>query len=220
MSNLTIKGLPAGQWKLLGEPRVPPAARRQLPILARITLWLIRRSEHISYDLNVFTTLARLGGIFPAHTIFLVQLLRRGRLSPAEKEKVILRIAWHLGAVYEYGHHVHMAKQHGVTQAEIDAIASTSVNDHEPRLAALLSATDELIADHAISEDTWATAERVLSGDELLELCILVGHYVMVSMTLNSTGIQLEQPFADELADRTRSPHQSRPTSTDPRINP
>jgi hypothetical protein len=41
--------------------------------------------------------------------------------------------------------------------------------------------------------------------DELLELSMLVGHYVIVAMTPNSTGVQLEDEFVAELAQSTHS---------------
>jgi hypothetical protein len=68
------------------------------------------------------------------------------------------------------------------------------------RLAAFLAAADELVADGARSDENWSLAREWASEDELLELCMLVGHYVMVAMTLNSVGVQLEDEFVAQLA--------------------
>jgi AhpD family alkylhydroperoxidase len=132
--------------------------------------------------------------------VFLLQLLKRGRLSPVERELVILRVAWRLGCVYEWGHHVHTAKRLGVTDSEIETITTDAAAGGSSRLAAFLTATDELLADRALSGETWALARRFASDDELLELCLLVGHYVMVAITLNSVGVQLEDEFVTALA--------------------
>ncbi|MGW2524406.1 hypothetical protein ACWC09_47105 [Streptomyces sp. NPDC001617] len=40
-----------------------------------------------------------------------------------------------------------------------------------------------------------------------MELCLLVGHYVMVAMTLNATGVPLDDQLAQELEDRTCHRH-------------
>lgn len=63
-----------------------------------------------------------------------------------------------------------------------------------------LRAADELVADGARSDENWSLAREWASEDELLELCMLVGHYVMVAMTLNSVGVQLEDEFVAQLA--------------------
>jgi len=39
---------------------------------------------------NVFLVLARLGRIFPAHSVFLSQLLAKTKLSAVEKELIVL----------------------------------------------------------------------------------------------------------------------------------
>jgi alkylhydroperoxidase family enzyme len=202
VSNAERTGLPDGNWHLLPAARVSPLPRRAVAPPGRLTLALIRRAEKIDDDYNVFTTFARLGSIFPAHTLFLSQLLRRGRLPATEKELVIIRVAWRLGAVYEYGHHLHVARKLAIAEAELDAATQDRPADVSGRLAAFLAATDELLADHTLSDDTWALLRGHASDDELLELCMLVGHYMMVSIMLNATGIQLEPRFAAALTAR------------------
>lgn len=198
--NETLTRLPAGQWNVLDRPRVPPLSSARVPIAARFVMAVIRRVEKTTQNYSVFTTFARLGSIFPAHMVFLSQLLKRGRIPQAEKEIVILRVAWRLGCVYEWGHHVEMAKRLGVSQAQIDATSAVAVEPAGGRLNAFLVVVDELIANHALSGESWDHARRYATDDELLELCLLVGHYTMGAMTINSVGIQLEPEFAEKLA--------------------
>lgn len=105
MSNADLTDLPAGDWNILSAARIAPPERKQVPPLGRLSLWIIRRVEKTNGDYNVFGTLARLRSTFPALATFLSQVLKRGQIPRAEKEQVILRIAWRLGAVYEYSHH-------------------------------------------------------------------------------------------------------------------
>jgi alkylhydroperoxidase family enzyme len=139
-------------------------------------LALIRCVEHTGEDYNVFTTLARLGRVFPAHTLFLSQLLKSGHIPVRDKELVILRVAWRLGAVYEYSRHLHMARDLGVAEGELDAATTACPASVSDRLAAFLVAADELLADHTRLENTWAPVRGHASDDELLEVGMLVGH--------------------------------------------
>lgn len=134
MSNADLTGLPPANWNILPVARVAPLMRQQAPPLGRLALWIIRRVEKTTGDYNVFGTLARLGSIFPAQAIFLSQLLKRGRLARAEKEQVILRTAWRLGAVYEYGHHHLRARQSGLTDAAIAAATTEDAADQITRM--------------------------------------------------------------------------------------
>lgn len=189
--------LPPGEWNGLERARVAPLDHSALSLPARVVLALIRRRTGTPDDFNVFRTFARLGGIFPTHTVLVSQLLGKGRLSSREKELVILRVAWRLGCVYEWGHHTHMARELGVDEAEIEAVATDEIGSElSDRLTAFVAIADELLATHALSDETWALGRKSASDDELLELCFLVGHYVMVALTLNGVGVQLEPEFA------------------------
>jgi len=199
MSNADLIGLPPGNWNILPVARVAPLVRKQVPPLGRLALWIIRRVEKTNGDYNVFGTLARLGSIFPAQAIFLSRLLKRGRLARAEKEQVILRTAWRLGAVYEYGHHHLRARQFGLTDAAIAAATTEDAADQTTRIGAFLAAADELLATHTLSDEAFTRVLRYASEDELVELCVLVGQYSMVSMLLNTASVQLEPEFAAEL---------------------
>lgn len=188
--------LPRGNWTLPTTPSIAPAARSALSPVARGLLWLMRQRTREPEDFNVFLTMARLGRLFPAHTVFLSQLLGKTRLSPVEKEIVVLRTAWRLGCAYEFSHHHAMAKDLGVPPTLLDAATAGEPTDLPARLAALLRATDELVREHKLSDSELNTLRRHCSEDEILELCMFVGHYVMIAMIINTAGIQPEPNFA------------------------
>jgi len=71
-----------------------------------------------------------------------------------------------------------------------------TLSDHQ---LLLLQAVDELHADRVLSEDTWSALRLGLSDAELIELCMLVGHYEMLAMTLNSLGVQPDLPAPGRL---------------------
>ena len=58
---------------------------------------------------------------------------------------------------------------------------------------ALLRAADELHADGVVGDEVWAQLATHLREHELIELCMLVGHYEMLAMTLNSLRVQPDE---------------------------
>ena len=44
----------------------------------------------------------------------------------------------------------------------------------------LLRAADELVTDHRVSDDTWAALAERYDDQQMIELTLLVGNYVMV----------------------------------------
>jgi 4-carboxymuconolactone decarboxylase len=188
--------LPAGDWTLMPRPRVAPAVRSSLGPVARGLLWLTRRRTGERGDFTVLLTLARLGKLFPAHAIFLSQLLGKTRLTAVEKEIVVLRVAWRLGCAYEYTHHHRMATELGVAADQITAATTDNLDAFTPRLAALLAAADELVHQHKLSDGGWRALREYRTDEEALELCMFVGHYVMIAMIINTAGVQPEPRFA------------------------
>ena len=192
-----VTGLPKGNWVRLEAPRVGPLEERDAPLPARIVFAAVRRRENSNRVYNIFRTMARLGTIMPTWAAFLSQVLGRGRLPKREKELVVLRVAWRLGCIYEYGHHHHIAVHElNLPGAEIEAATADGAAAPGTRLGAFMAFTDELIADRSVADATWERARRWASEDELLELCVFVGHYVMMAGVLNTAGVQLETPFS------------------------
>lgn len=188
--------LPAGEWTLFDTPRVPPAPRASLGRVARGLLWMVRRQTKEPDDFNVFLVFARLGRLFPAHSVFLSQLLGKTRLSGQEKELIVLRVAWRLGCAYEYAHHHRSAQELGVSAAHISAATTEEPSGFDARTQALLLAADELVRHNKLDDTAWAALTEHVTADTALELCMFVGHYIMVAGIINSAGVQPEPHFA------------------------
>ena len=67
-------------------------------------------------------TLLRHPDLYQRITDLAVQLLGRGVLSPRDRELAVLRVGWLCQAPYEWGEHVRLAKQAGVTSEEIERV--------------------------------------------------------------------------------------------------
>jgi len=104
---------------------------------------------------------------------------------------VILRVALNCDCVYEWGHHVHLGGRAGLTAEEIERVRSGPDDDGwSPRRGAMLRAVDELHESRDVTDATWSELRDHFDDKDLVELCLLVGHYEMLAMTINSLGIQ------------------------------
>jgi hypothetical protein len=56
----------------------------------------------------------------------------------------------------------------------------------------LVRATDELHADACLSDATWQALSATYNQQQLMDLVFTVGQYNLVSMALNSFGVQLD----------------------------
>jgi len=143
---------------------------------------------------NIFTTLARHRGLFRRWLLFAGALMPGGKLPRAESELLILRVAHNTSCDYEWSHHERLGVSAGLSAEEVEHVRSgPDAGGWSDRQALLLRAADELHADRRIGEETWSALTSSLSEVELIELCMLVGHYEMLAMTLNSLGVQVDQ---------------------------
>lgn len=141
---------------------------------------------------NIFATLVRHPGLFNQWMPFAGKLLT-GRLPARDRELLILRTGWRCGSEYEWGQHAVVARDAGVSEEEIVRITDgPDAAGWDAFDALLLRAADELHDDHCLTDATWAGLAERYDDRQMIEVPMVVGHYHLVSMTLNTLGIQLE----------------------------
>jgi len=122
-------------------------------------------------------------------------------LPPELSELAILVTARAWRADFEWYAHVGPARAAGITEAVIEAIRTGA----EPRLEdaasrAVHAVARELHETRALSEPTYAQAERALGRRQLVDLVGLLGYYTLVAMTLNAFDVATPdgaRPFED-----------------------
>jgi len=165
---------------------------------------------------NLFSTVARHPALFRAWMPFCMQLLAHSVFPPRERELLIIRTASLCGSVYELEHHLRLGAEVGLSDRDLAALTGGGPPDWAPREQLLVAATDELHANHAISDATWRGLSALLTTEQLIELPMLVGHYVLVGGTLRSLGVPLEsEQIARTLGSISRSAL-SRPAKMSP----
>ncbi len=174
----------------LAQPRIAPVlkenwteAQREIlaPLEAQGRAW------------NVFTTMANHPELAKDWLVFGGHILSRNTLPARDREMLILRIGWLCRSEYEWAQHVRLGRAAGLTEEELAHIMhgpeAAGLPDHD-RL--LLQATGELHEKSFISDDTWNALTKTYDTRQMMDLVFTVGQYNLVSMALNSFGVQLD----------------------------
>jgi 4-carboxymuconolactone decarboxylase len=120
------------------------------------------------------------------------------------REIAILRSAWRCRCGYVWTQHAILARQAGLTEAEIAAVKrGAGAPAWTTAERSLIQACDELVADQFVGEATWETLAGSFDARRRMDLVFTVGHYVHVAMIVNTFGVQLDGGLAldPDLAD-------------------
>lgn len=170
-------------------PRIAPGTPRELGVVNTVITRVLGLAAGTDPP-NLFTTLGRHRSLFRKWLVFASALMPGGKLSRRDTELVILRVASRAACAYERDHHVRLAKKAGLSDTEIEATTRPIERfAWSPRERALLVATDQLHDVRRVDDAAWAALCVHLDEVELIELCMLVGHYEMLAMTLESIGV-------------------------------
>jgi len=149
--------------------------------------------------MHIFATLGRADPELFRRWLGFGAALLSGRLPGRLRELVILRTADRFDGRYEWAHHIEIAEAEGVTAAEVVAVGGDlDAVEWAPLERAALQAVDETADDGAVSDATWDRLAAGLDEGELIELLMLIAHYLMLTTVLRSLRIQLE-PRAEAL---------------------
>ena len=119
-------------------------------------------------------------------------------LSKRQKEMVVLRIAWRNAVEYEWAHHVHSARQIGMTDDEFAALRSTDPSPVWSREEqSLLDAIDQLCGTGRIQSQTWNILAETMDRQALMDLVYSIGFFTMNIWAVGAMGVPLEPDFAE-----------------------
>jgi alkylhydroperoxidase family enzyme len=170
----------------LEEPRLEPLPRERIdPELAE------RFGD--GPILNIFRTLAHHPKLLKRWLVFGNHVLAKSTLTPRDREIAILRVGYLCQAGYEWAQHAAIARASGLSDAEIARVAEgPDAPGWSPAERTVLRAADELHGDAFVGDATWRTLTEHYTTEQILDLLFTVGQYQMVSMVLNTLGVQLE----------------------------
>lgn len=120
-------------------------------------------------------------------------LLKDCKFNPRLRELVILRISSLSNTAYETKQHSPTARELGVTEEAIAAIGrdpDTAVFSATEK--AVLRFTDDVFKHARAGHDTFNAIADVLSPQEIAELMLIIGFYMMVCRFLATLDIEIE----------------------------
>ncbi|MDQ1280586.1 MAG: 4-carboxymuconolactone decarboxylase [Thermoproteota archaeon] len=121
-------------------------------------------------------------------------IFEESTLPPYERELVILRTAWLRQSEYEWSHHVINGKTAGLTETEIIRITEESrASGWSTFASTLIQAVDQLCKDDFIGDEIWNALMKQYSTEQIMDLIFTVGQYTLLSMALNSFGVELDE---------------------------
>lgn len=159
-------------------------------------------------DFNIYKTLAHNVDLYNRWSPLGQFILNGSSLPPREREIVMLRMGWLCQSEYEWAQHARIAKaQAGLTSADVHRIAEgpTAAGWSEFERT-LLRMVDELRYDTMISDPTWKALRTKYSVQQVIEALYTAAQYQLVSMALNSLGVQLDPGLEDRLPKDVRAP--------------
>ena len=113
-------------------------------------------------------------------------------LSSRDREIVTLRIGWLNQAQYEWEQHSRIGRTIGLSEDDIERIKKGPKAGWDRHDAALVQAADDLFESSVVSDATWDTLSERYNTQQMMDLVFTIGTYNLVSWTLNSLGVPLD----------------------------
>ena len=120
----------------------------------------------------------------------------KSRLTPHDRELLILRTGWNAQAVYEWAKHVGSvgrARDHGLDPLWI--AQGGDADGWNANELTLIDAANEMYRDTTISDETWQKLSERYDTHQMMSIVWTTARYRRVSMTLNAFGVQ---PLPDD----------------------
>ena len=150
--------------------------------------------------INIHCLLANHPALLKAWWGYRMYTVRGGALEFRETEIVILRVAVHMQAWYEWAAHVDRGIDAGLTLQEIERIAAGPRADGwHAADAALLTAVDSLIKDHHLPGPVRDELEQHFSDHQIMDIISIQGMYVTIACMIGTWEIPVEDDLAERL---------------------
>ncbi|MGH1471084.1 MAG: carboxymuconolactone decarboxylase family protein [Cellvibrionaceae bacterium] len=169
-------------------PRIKP-----LPVEGRSPEQIAMLADRPDY--NLYKTLAHHVELYNHWTPLGRALLNGSKIPARDREIIMLRMGWLCQAEYEWSQHARIATADdvGMTYDEVKNIAANpNGNMWSDFEKALMTMVDELRYDALISQKTWNALATRYDNQQIMDALFTAAQYQLVSMLLNSTGIQLD----------------------------
>ena len=145
--------------------------------------------------LNIFRMMAGGEGLLQAFTRMGNYILFKSKLNPILREIAIIRAGVLSKAKYEVYQHERIGRDLGMSDALIKAIhAGPEDGQFDEPQRMVMRYTDDIVRNVRASDATFEPLSERLSLQEMQELTVTIGYYMMVSRFLETFDVDIEQP--------------------------
>ncbi len=148
--------------------------------------------------LNIFKLMGAGGDLLVGFLALGNQLLLYAKLDPVLREIAIIRVGVLSGAAYEVQQHEEIGRRLGMSAALIAGIhegPAAAIFDDMQRM--IMAFTDDVVQNVRASDATWTPLAARLSVQEMQELTVTIGFYMMASRFLETFDVDLEAAPAE-----------------------
>lgn len=141
---------------------------------------------------NIFTTMVRHPRLYKRWVPYGTAMLH-SRLPARDRELLILRTAHRCACSYEWVEHARFVVEVGIAAPELELLqAGPEATGWSQSDQDLIRAVDEFVDEQVLSDSTWLALSGRYTQSLMIELLMVIGHYLALGMTLNSLGVPLE----------------------------
>lgn len=150
--------------------------------------------------LNVHALMAHHPELLKSWWSFRNHVVDGGDLGRRNGELIILRVAIHMKAWYEWGSHVERALACGLTLEEIEFVKQgPQASAWAASEALLLKAVDELIVEQGIAAETLSELYQHYTVRQVMDLVAIQGMYVILGGMINTWSLELDEQVQRKL---------------------
>lgn len=146
-----------------------------------------------AFSMNVMRMAANAPASTKALVDFAKSILFESSFDPRKREIAVLRVAHVTHSIYEWTHHVSLAKGYNLSDKEIEIINTenpVASLDGEGNL--LCRVADEISRDVRLSDDALSQILERYGAQGATELILCVSYFNFLSRFLESTRVELE----------------------------
>ncbi len=159
--------------------------------------------DRLPNKINIFRILLHLGECYAPLLHLGGKILTAQKLLPVLRELAILRVARVSGSEYEWEHHKAHALRDGVTEEQIAALDAGRVTgaSFDETETAVLSFADQLRLNVRPSDEALGAVRESLSDQEVVELTLTVGFYMLMAQLMETTGVDVDAALGRDVID-------------------
>lgn len=143
-------------------------------------------------NLNVTRMMSHAPALMSAYAKLGSHLLLKGSLDPVLREAMILRVGQLCGSAYEWHQHVSVARGVGMPEEMLVKIETQQFDELPEAVALAVRVAEEIHHHHTVLPTTFEAARTQFSDEQLVELVLVPGFYIMTAGYLRALDIEVE----------------------------